>query len=236
VEQAQNRFAADPAVRVTAPALRRRGPASTAQGRRSRDRVLQASVDLIAEAGIDQVRLTTIAQRAGMSPGQVMYYFTSKEHILLEALAWLEHDDTRRRRASLRKTGDAWRQLARFVDLFLPASPVDPSWLLWIEAWARAPHNPEVSSFLDELMLPWREDLAQIVERGAQQGAFQPPHAIGDFTIRFCALLDGLAIFHLRYVPSLPRHRVAELAMDAARAELTLAGLGGETVTSGAGR
>ena len=221
MEQAQDRFVADPAVRVTAPALRRRGPGSTAQGRRSRDRVLQASIDLIAEAGIDQVRLTTIAQRAGMSPGQVMYYFTSKEHILLEALAWLEHQDTRRRRASLRKTDDAWRQLARFVDLFLPASPVDPSWLLWIEAWARAPHNPEVSSFLDELMLPWREDLAQIVERGAQQGAFQPPDAIGDFTIRFCALLDGLAIFHLRYMPALPRHRVAELAMDAARAELT---------------
>jgi AcrR family transcriptional regulator len=199
VEQAQNRFVADPAVRVTAPALRRRGPGSTAQGQRSRDRVLQASVDLITEAGIDQVRLAKIAQRAGMSPGQVMYYFTSKEHILLEALAWREHEDTRRRRASLRKIDGAWRQLGRFVDLYLPTSPVDPSWLLWIEAWARAPHNPEVDTFLDELMLPWREDLAQIVERGA------------------------LAVFHLRHKPSLPRHRVAELAMDAARAELTTA-------------
>ena len=72
-------------------------------------------------------------------------------------------------------------------------------------------------------MLPWREDLAQIVERGAQQGVFQPPDAIGDFTIRFCALLDGLAVFHLRHKPSLPRHRVAELAMNAARTELTTA-------------
>jgi hypothetical protein len=51
-------------------------------------------------------------------------------------------------------------------------------------------------------MLPWREDLAQIVERGAQQGTLEPPKAIGDFTIRFCALLDGLAIFHLRHMPS----------------------------------
>ena len=175
MEQAPNRFVADPAVRVTAPALRRRGPGSTAQGRRSRDRVLQASADLITEAGIDQVRLAKIAQRAGMSPGQVMYYFTSKEHILLEALAWREHEDTRRRRASLRKIDGAWRQLGRFVDAFLPTSPVDPTWLLWIEAWARAPHNPEVDTFLDELMLPWREDLAQIVERGAQQGAFSHP-------------------------------------------------------------
>jgi AcrR family transcriptional regulator len=223
VEQAPNKFVADPAARVTAPALRRRRPGSTAQGRRARDRVLQASVDLITEAGIDQVRLATVAQRAGMSTGQVMYYFTSKEHILLEALAWREHEDTRRRRASLRKIDGAWRQLGRFVDLYLPTSPVDPSWLLWIEAWARAPHNADVSRFLDELMVPWREDLAQIVERGAQRGVFEPPDAIGDFTIRFCALLDGLGIFHLRQMPSLPRHRVTGLAMDAARAELTVA-------------
>jgi hypothetical protein len=40
---------------------------------------------------------------------------------------------------------------------------------------------------------------------------------------RFCALLDGLATFHLRHMPGLPRHRVAQLAMDAARAELTAA-------------
>jgi hypothetical protein len=76
-----------------------------------------------------------------MSTGQVMYYFTSKEHILLEALAWREHEDSRRRRASLRKIDGAWRQLGRFVDRYLPTSPVDPSWILWIEAWARAPHN-----------------------------------------------------------------------------------------------
>jgi AcrR family transcriptional regulator len=223
VEQAPNKFVADPAARVTAPALRRRRPGSTAQGRRARDRVLQASVDLITEVGIDQVRLAKVAQRAGMSTGQVMYYFTSKEHILLEALAWREHEDTRRRRASLRKIDGAWRQLGRFVDRYLPTSPVDPSWILWIEAWARAPHNAEVSRFLDELMLPWREDLAQIVARGAQQGVFEPPDAIDDFTIRFCALLDGLGIFHLRQMPNLPRHRVTGLAMDAARAELTAA-------------
>jgi len=169
VEQAPNKFVADPAARVTAPALRRRRPGSTAQGRHARDRVLQASVDLITEVGIDQVRLAKVAQRAGMSTGQVMYYFTSKEHILLEALAWREHEDTRRRRASLRKIDSAWRQ------------------------------------------------------RGAQQGVFEPPDAIDDFTIRFCALLDGLGIFHLRQMPNLPRHRVTGLAMDAARAELTAA-------------
>src|SRR6516164_10930423 len=99
------------AVRVTAPARRRRGPASTEGGQRSRDRILKAALELIVEAGIDQVRVAEIARRAGMSSGQVMYYFTSKEHILLETLAWREHQDTMRRQAALAKVTGAWRQL-----------------------------------------------------------------------------------------------------------------------------
>ena len=114
----------DPAARVTAPAPRRRGPASTEDGQRSRDRVLQAALDLIIEVGIDQVRLAEIARRAGMSSGQVMYYFTSKEHILLETLAWQDHQDLMRRRAALAKVTGAWRQLERFIGLYLPASPI----------------------------------------------------------------------------------------------------------------
>src|ERR1700751_4174163 len=94
---------ADQALLVAAPASRRRGPASTEDGQRSRDRILKAALDLITETGIDQVRLDRIAQRAGMSTGQVMYYFTSKEHILLETLAWQEHHDTAGRRAALAK-------------------------------------------------------------------------------------------------------------------------------------
>ena len=56
----------DQALRVAAPATRR-GPASTEDGQRSRDRVLQAAVELITEVGIDQVRVAEIARRASVS-------------------------------------------------------------------------------------------------------------------------------------------------------------------------
>ena len=211
----------DQAPRVTAPAPRRRGPASTENGQRSRDRVLKAAVELITEAGIDQVRVAEIARRANMSSGQVMYYFTSKEHILLETLAWRDHQDIRRTRAALAKVTGAWRQLERFIDCYLPASPADPSWILWVEAWARAPHNRQVSQFLEELLALWRDDLAAIVARGVQEGAFAPQAAIDDFTLRFAALLDGLAILRLRQMHQPSRKRLIELAMITARAELT---------------
>jgi AcrR family transcriptional regulator len=209
---------ADPAARVPAPALRRRGPASTEDGRRSRDRVLQAALDLIIEVGIDHVRLAEIARRAGMSSGQVMYYFTSKEHILLETLAWQEHQDTVRREAALAKVTGTWRQLERFIELYLPATHPDPSWILWLEAWARAPHNRQVSRFLEELLNPWRDDLAALVARGVQEGAFAPP--ADDFNRRFIALLDGLALQRLQRMEETSRKHLTELAMHAARIEL----------------
>lgn len=204
-----------------APAPRRRGPASTENGQRSRDRVLQAALDLITEAGIDQVRLAEIARRAGMSSGQVMYYFTSKEHILLETLAWRDGQDLSRTRASLATIDGAWLQLERFIGLYLPASPADPSWILWMEVWARAPHNRQVSQRLEDLLRPWRDELAAIVTRGVQDGAFTAPAAIDDFTLRFAALLDGLAILHLRQMHQPSRERLIDLAMTTARSELS---------------
>jgi AcrR family transcriptional regulator len=211
---------ADPATRVTAPASRRRGPASTEDGQRSRDRVLQAALDVIMDVGIDRVRLAEIARRAGMSSGQVMYYFTSKEHILLETLAWQEHQDSEHRRAVLPKVTGAWRKLDRLIGLYLPSGPADPSWILWLEAFARAPHNRDVSQFLDDLMKPWREDIAEIVARGIEDGAFTAPADIDDFIYRYIAVLDGLSLQGLRQMHQVTRKRLAELALQAARLEL----------------
>ena len=185
---------------------------------------MRASLELITEVGIDQVRLAEIARRAGMSSGQVLYYFTSKEHILLETLAWREHEETAHRRAVFPEVTCPWRQIERFIDLYLPSSAADPVWILWTAAWARAPHDAEVSPFLDELMRPWYDDLAQIVHRGEQEGTFCLRVPSGDFTICFCALLDGLAMIHLNQRPYLPRKRLIELAMATARTELAPAG------------
>src|SRR5262245_59096433 len=172
------------AARVAAPASRRRGPASTQDGQRSRDRILMAALDLITEAGIDQVRLAGIAQRAHMSTGQVMYYFTSKEHILLETLAWQEHQDTEARRAALAKIPGVWRQLDRFIGHYLPVSPTDPVWILWMEAWARAPHSAEVSQFMEALLRTWSHDLAAHVGRGLEGGAYVNTDAIETYHVQ----------------------------------------------------
>jgi hypothetical protein len=89
-----------------------------------------------------------------------------------------------------------------------------------MEAWARAPHNRQVTRFLEELLEPWRDDLAAIIARGVEEGAFAPPADTDDFTLRFTALLDGLAVQRLRQMHQPSRNRLVELAMTTARAEL----------------
>jgi hypothetical protein len=79
------------------------------------------------------------------------------------------------------------------------------------------PAGPAVS--LDDRP-PWRADLAAIVQHGAALGVFRPRGSVEDFTVRFCALLDGLAILRLRQAPGGTRKRLIQLATEAARAEL----------------
>ncbi len=177
-------------------------------------------MELITEVGMERLRIAEIAKRVGMSSGQVMYYFASKEQILMETLAWREQSESNLRRLEMPGVPVGWPRLRLFVDLYLPTDLNDPVWIMWMEAWARAPHSKEVTDFLDELMLPWRGDLAVIVEQGIVAGSFERPRSAGSFSTRFCALLDGLAVFRLRQNPELSSGELVEMAMLTARAEL----------------
>src|SRR5690349_25094119 len=49
-------------------------------------RILDAACDLIAEEGIDEVRIARVAQRARASTGLVHHYFSTREELLEKAL------------------------------------------------------------------------------------------------------------------------------------------------------
>ena len=52
---------------------------------RTRQRILRATVALMAEIGIDRVRTRTIAERAGVNPALIHYHFGSVSALVLEA-------------------------------------------------------------------------------------------------------------------------------------------------------
>ena len=54
-----------------------------------REQVVQAAVSIIAEQGLQNLSLSEIEKKAGMSRGQLTYYFPAKEDILLAVFDWL---------------------------------------------------------------------------------------------------------------------------------------------------
>ncbi|GAB2626573.1 TetR/AcrR family transcriptional regulator [Streptomyces capparidis] len=67
----------------------RRASVNEEMRRRSRDRLLQATIDLVSERGHEKITLGDIADRAGVARGLVSYYFPSKRHLLQAAMQQL---------------------------------------------------------------------------------------------------------------------------------------------------
>ncbi|EST37053.1 hypothetical protein N566_15075 [Streptomycetaceae bacterium MP113-05] len=59
--------------------------------RRSRERLLQATVDLVGERGYEATTLGAIADRAGSARGLISYYFSGKRQLFQSAVHRLMH-------------------------------------------------------------------------------------------------------------------------------------------------
>ncbi|MEV0123814.1 helix-turn-helix domain-containing protein [Streptomyces sp. NPDC050703] len=94
--------------------------------RRSRERLLQATVELVAERGYEATTLGAIADRAGAARGLVSYYFPGKRQLLQSAVHRLMH---RTLEAALERgpgAPDGRERLARAVDAILGLARDEP--------------------------------------------------------------------------------------------------------------
>lgn len=87
--------------------------------RRSRERLLQATVELVAERGYEATTLGDIADRAGAARGLVSYYFPGKRQLLQSAVHRLMHLTLEAALEREPRTQDGRERLARAVDAIL---------------------------------------------------------------------------------------------------------------------
>ncbi|MER6983703.1 TetR/AcrR family transcriptional regulator [Streptomyces carpinensis] len=156
--------------------------------------MLEEAMRAIAQHGLAALTMSGLAERLGTSGGHILYYFGSKDRLLLEALRWSEDRLNEERRALLSRRTTVPRRLDAFLELYLPDGPRDPRWMLWVELWARAAGNGELTTAQEEIDRAWQEDLERLLVRGVRQGRFGLPEeeapAAAD---ELLALLDGLS-------------------------------------------
>jgi AcrR family transcriptional regulator len=187
-----------------------------------REQLLRAALQVITERGFADTRITDVARRAGTSPALVIYYFTTKDQLLTEAIRFAEdrwYEAGTRRMAAI---PSAVGRLEEIVAMScLPEADAEPgsSWLLWLDLWAQSAHHPEVASVRQKFDERWRETISALVAEGQEAGEFGPVDP-ADFAVMFSALLDGLAIQVALGDPEVTPLRAFELTMRFAAGQL----------------
>lgn len=185
--------------------------------------ILDAAVRVITDRGLADTRISDIADRAGVSPGLVLYYFSSKDRLLSEALNFANDRFYVRMSREIRRLPSARDQLTRLIDLstpgFLPGEERLDEWALWIEVWTRALRDPETAKDREALDQRWRASIADIIRTGQRSGEF-PPVDADDVAMLLGALIDGLAIQVVMNDSQVTPERMRAVCLEVAAREI----------------
>ena len=179
---------------MTDQAIRTAEVSGTADARR--EQMLRAALEVIAERGYPDTRIADVAERTGISPALVIYYFKTRDHLLTEAIRYAEdgwYAGSQRRMSALPTAAARLEELVAMS--CLPEDDPEPksSWTIWLDFWAQAARNAEVARLRRASDQRWRETIAVQVRAGQQAGEFGPVDA-DEFADALSALLDGMAV------------------------------------------
>jgi AcrR family transcriptional regulator len=177
--------------------------------------MLRAALEVISARGYADTRIADVAERAGVSPALVIYYFKTKDQLLTEAIRHYEDAWYTVGQQRMARLGSAAERLEEFVAMstLTDADPApESSWALWLDFWAQAARNAEVASVRQKSDERWREVIATLVRDGQAAGEFREIDT-ESFAIYLSVLMDGLTIQIALDDPVVDQLRAFELSM-----------------------
>jgi len=170
---------------------------------------VEATVELMAETGIDRVRTRAIAERAGVNPALVHYHFGSIAALVMEAAEY----------ALLEELGPS-------IDVFVSAATVQEgvtAILEWIEkrgrrtpgapilaeAMVKATRDPAFRRWTKQASRRFRAIILERLKTARANNEIDPTLDIEATAVLLAAALDGL-LFHYLVDPRLDVRQTAE--------------------------
>jgi AcrR family transcriptional regulator len=154
-----------------------------------RPQILAAAAEVIGERGVAATRIADVAERCGVSPPAVLYWFDSKEQLLAEALT---ADDDRFYEELDERLDGATTPGERMVALIETATESAADFALWMELWTWALRDEDLRAARERFDARWRAAIEAIVADGAATGEFGATDA-PQAALAIAALIDGLS-------------------------------------------
>ncbi len=142
----------------------------------TREAILNAACEVIAEIGLEHVRMRMVARAGrGVSTAALHYHFDTREN-LFEAALHYSFGSTGADVYEARGDGDtATARLARIIEASLPTTPgLRREWALWQELWCRAGRDAASRRIAVDLYRAHTDWIEETLTAGIASGEFGP--------------------------------------------------------------
>ena len=183
--------------------------------------MLSAAAELICERGFGDTRIADVAKRAGVSSALVIYYFGTRDRLLVDALRHSEesgYEAMEQKLAEISSLRERLSLLIKWTCVPEADNEIPGAWGLWFDLWAQAFRHDEVKAGRVELDARWRAMIADAVKSAAPDIDVD----VRTFALEFSALLDGLSIQVALEDPEVDSTVAYNVAMRFAERELNL--------------
>lgn len=164
-----------------------------------RSEIARASIQVFAQKGFENATIQDIADAAGIGKGTVYQYFDRKEEILLQVAAEIFEEMENEIRALGESDMPVEEKIrALFSQFMVIADTMESFFLVYLEIWQiymRAQRYGISMFVMNDMLIEYRKFLADIIEKGKEEGIFRDDIDSMSLSIFLIASLDGVA-FH----------------------------------------
>jgi len=163
------------------------------QGER-RAQLAEAAREVLLRRGAVGLRVKDVAERAGMSPSTVLYYYPEIDDLLLEVSRAASDRFAESRARAVREVGDPTEQLRLAIKLGIPTGPDDEESRLLYELDALTGTSTAFASLSTAYFDRQAALYESVLAAGAATGGFVLAAAAGVLARGLVALEDGLGL------------------------------------------
>jgi AcrR family transcriptional regulator len=186
-----------------------------------REQIVEAAVSVIAEQGLHNLSLSEIETKAGMSRGQLTYYFHTKEEILLAvfdrllAMMYQRVGAGKVEQCSAAGEGQWPERLRKVLAMIVQQPPVNPEFgCLQYTFLSQLGYREDFRQRLAKLYEEWRGRMAQDLEAELAPRVTHRPVSPRTLSSLIQAILHGLAMQLAADAGAFDRADMVNLCLD----------------------
>lgn len=171
----------------------------TEQKQQTRQKLIETTIDIIADEGFAGVTMAKVAERAGLSRGIGNFHFQTKEQLMLEAFRGLygEHEQAWRNALEDDSVPAEVRLTALIRILLTPPIADHKKIAVWLAFWGVTPHRQTYLNICTEVDCQYEDAITGLLSELAGGQKELNGLSLRTIAISLTALIDGSLLQYL---------------------------------------